>query len=263
MGTFGIAVSGLLALIALLGPLLYPSPPMVMNGAAVLQPPSLDFPFGTDQFGRDILSRTLSGLRISFGVGLASVILGGLLGVSTGLIAGYVGGWFEIGTQRLWDTLMAFPGALLGIAIAAGLGPGLVSVIITAGLVSVPFFSRLVRAQTMVERSKDYVIAAQCLGASNVRILGRHVLANCLSPVLVQASVAISQAMLLEAALSFLGLGVQPPQPSLGTMLNESRNYLGQADWFAIFPGLVLVVLLMAINFLSDGLHEILLPRRS
>ena len=262
MGTFGIAVTGLLALVAIVGPEVNGLSPMEMS-QAVLQPPSLDFPFGTDQFGRVILSRTLSGLRISFGVGLASVLLGGLLGVSSGLVAGYVGGWFEVVTQRLWDTLMAFPGALLGIAIAAASGPGVTSVVLAAGLISVPFFSRLVRAQTLVEKSKDYVMAARCVGASNERILRQHVLPNCLSPILVQASVAMSQAMLLEAALSFLGLGVQPPEPSLGTMLNESRNYLGQADWFAIFPGLVLVALLMAVNFLSDGLHEILLPRRS
>jgi peptide/nickel transport system permease protein len=262
IGTLGLAVTGLLALVAVLGPMLYGVAPMTM-GDAVLEPPSFDFAFGTDQFGRDILSRTLSGLRISFSVGFASVLVGGLIGVSSGLIAGYLGGWFEIVTQRLWDGLMAFPGALLGIAVAAVSGPGSGSVVLAAGLISVPFFSRLVRAQTLVEKNKDYVTAARCVGASSARILGRHVLPNCVSPILVQASVAMSQAMLLEAALSFLGLGVQPPEPSLGTMLNESRNYLGQADWFAIFPGLVLVLLLMAVNFLSDGLHEILLPRQS
>jgi len=262
MGTIGIAVTLMMAGIAVFGPMLDPSPPQVMNRAAVLHPPSLAFPFGTDQFGRDLLSRTISGLRISFGVGIAAVLLGGLLGVSTGLLAGYIGGWFAVMTQRLWDTVLAFPGALLGIAIAAAIGPGLTSVVIAAGIVSIPFFSRLVRAQTLVEKGKDYVTASRCLGCTDWRILLRHVLPNCLSPILVQASVAISQAMLLEAALSFLGLGVQPPQPSLGTMLNESRNYFGQADWFAIFPGVVLVVLLIAINFVSDGLHEILLPRR-
>jgi peptide/nickel transport system permease protein len=258
----GVTVTGLLALVAVFGPALYPMSPMAMNSGMVLQPPSHRFPLGADQFGRDLFSRVLSGLRVSFGVGSAAVLLGTVVGVSTGLIAGYTGGWFEVVTQRLWDTLMAFPGALLGIAIAAILGPGIASVVLATGLVSVPFFSRVVRAQTLVEKSKEYTLAARCLGASSGRILWRHLLPNCLSPILVQASVSMSQAMLLEAALSFLGLGVQPPQPSLGTMLNESRNYLGQANWLAIFPGLTLVMLLMAINFLSDGVHEIFLSRR-
>ncbi len=262
LGSLGVTVTSLLALVAVFGPALYPMSPMAMNSGMVLQPPSHRFPLGADQYGRDLFSRVLSGLRVSFGVGSAAVLLGTVVGVSTGLIAGYTGGWFEVVTQRLWDTLMAFPGALLGIAIAAILGPGIASVVLATGLVSVPFFSRVVRAQTLVEKSKEYTLAARCLGASSGRILWRHLLPNCLSPILVQASVSMSQAMLLEAALSFLGLGVQPPQPSLGTMLNESRNYLGQANWLAIFPGLTLVMLLMAINFLSDGVHEIFLSRR-
>jgi len=261
-GSVGLAITTLLALIAIFGPMVSPVPPILMRSEAVLKPPSLEFLFGTDDFGRDMFSRVLSGLRISFGVGVTAVLAGGLLGVSTGLVAGYTGGWFEVISQRLSDMLMAFPGALLGIAVAAASGAGLASVILAAGLVSVPFFSRLVRAQTLVEKQKDYVLAARCLGASDSRVLQRHVLPNCLSPILVQASVAMSQAILLEAALSFLGAGVQPPEPSLGTMLNESRLYLGQANWLAICPGFVVAALLMAVNFLSDGLHELLLPRR-
>lgn len=263
MGTIGVGVTLLLATVAAIGPAVYPSPPYVMNPAAILHPPDLvNFPFGTDQFGRDIMSRTISGLRISFAVALSSVILGALLGVSTGLIAGYRGGWFEAVTQRLWDTLLAFPGALLGIVAATALGSGVTSVIVVAALVSVPAFSRVVRAQALVEKQRDYVTAARCLGGTNGRIVARHVLPNCMAPIFVQAAIAMSHAILLEASLSFLGLGLQPPWPSLGTMLEESRGFFPDAYWFAIAPGLVLVGLLLAINFLSDGLHDLLIPRR-
>ena len=166
--------TAILACIAILGPALYPSPPMVMNPAHVLQPPSLDFPFGTDQFGRDIFSRSLSGLQISFGVGAASMAIGGLFGAGAGFMAGYFGGLVETVTQRVWDTLMAFPGVLLGVAVATLIGSGAASVIVVAALVNIPFFSRLAR-QTLVERNKDYIVAAESIGARRWRV-ARHLL---------------------------------------------------------------------------------------
>ncbi len=262
MATAGLLITLLLLLIAFLGPLLLGVDPTTIYRDYVLSPPSARFPLGTDELGRDILARVIAGARLSFIVGGAAMLLGAIVGISTGVLAGYFGRAFDTVIMRLWDVLLAFPGALLGIATATVLGPGTTSVIVAGALTGIPFFSRLVRASTLVEKERDYVLAARALGASHWRVLARHILPNSLSPVLVQASNTVGQAILLEAALSYLGLGIQPPDPSLGTMLNESQAVLGQAPWYPIFPGVTLVVLLVGLNFLSDGLHVLLIPRR-
>lgn len=262
MTALGIALTLLLLIISFVGPIVLPIDPTAIHRENVLSPPGGSFPLGTDELGRDILARVIAGARLSFLVGGAAMLLGTLVGVSTGVLAGYFGRAFEVVFMRLWDVLLAFPGALLGIATATALGAGVTSVIVAGALSGIPFFSRLVRGSTLVEKERDYVLAARALGASHARILGQHILPNSLSPILVQMSNTVGQAILLEAALSFLGLGIQPPDPSLGTMLNEAQAVLGQAPWYPIFPGLTLVVLLVGLNFLTDGLHGLLIPRR-
>ena len=262
MAAIGIAITVVLLVVSFLGPLLLPIDPTAIHRDNVLSPPSAAFPFGTDELGRDLLARVVAGARLSFVVGGAAMLLGTLVGVSTGVLAGYFGRAFEVVVMRLWDVLLAFPGALLGIATATAMGPGVTSVVVAGALSGVPFFSRLARASTLVERERDYVVAARALGASDARILGRHILPNSVSPILVQMSNTVGQAILLEAALSYLGLGIQPPEPSLGTMLNEAQGVLGQAPWYPVYPGLTLVVLLVGLNFLTDGLHGLLVPRR-
>lgn len=262
MTSLGLTLILLLLTISIVGPVVLPVDPTAIHRDNVLSPPSARFPLGTDELGRDILARVIAGARLSFLVGGAAMLLGTVVGTSTGMLAGYFGRAFEVIFMRLWDVLLAFPGALLGIATATALGSGVTSVIVAGALSGIPFFARLVRASTLVEKERDYMLAARALGASHVRILSQHVLPNSLSSILVQMSNTVGQAILLEAALSYLGLGIQPPEPSLGMMLNEAQAVLGQAPWYPIYPGLTLVVLLVGLNFLSDGLHGLLIPRR-
>lgn len=260
MATAGIAATAALLGLVIVVPLLLSLDSTAIFREHVLEAPSGSFAFGTDELGRDLLARVIAGARISFMVGGAAVAFGGLVGVTSGLLTGYFGSVLDAAVMRLWDVLLAFPGALLGIAAATAIGPGTISVVVAGALTGLPVFSRLVRASTLVEKEREYVMAARSLGAGHVWVVWRHILPNTLPPALVQASALVGQAILLEAALSFLGLGIQPPLPSLGTMLNEAQTFLGVAPWYALFPGLTLVVLLVAVNFLADGLHDLLLP---
>jgi peptide/nickel transport system permease protein len=261
------AAAGILMIVFLLAfvlgaPLVWRLDPTAIHRGLMLAPPSHRFPFGTDELGRDLLARVVAGARISLLVGSTAALLGGVFGVASGLLAGYFGHTLDAVVMRTWDALLAFPGALLGIAAATAIGAGLNSVVIAGALTGLPFFSRLVRADTLVEKEREYVTAARSLGAGHLWVLVRHLLPNTLAPALVQASNLVGQAILLEAALSFLGLGIQPPEPSLGTMLYEARTYLGVAPWYSIYPGVTLVILVVAVNFLADGLHELMLPGR-
>jgi peptide/nickel transport system permease protein len=260
-GAFGFSTLLLLILTALFAPLIARYDPIYQFQGFELAVPSSQFWLGTDEFGRDIYSRIIYGSRISLLVGVVAVTIGGLIGVSGGLTAGYRSGWIDASIMRLCDVLLAFPSILLGIAVASVLGPGITNAAVALAIVSIPQFARIMRASVLSEKQRDYVLAARCLGASDWRISLLHIFPNTLSPLLVQLSLAMAFAVLLEAGLAFLGLGAQPPAPSWGTMLNTSRGFLRQAPWYAVFPGIALSVLLLGLNFLSDAVRDALDPK--
>ncbi len=262
MGAFGLSVVLALALVALAAPALAPYDPFLQHPGHELAPLGGAFPWGTDELGRDILSRVIFGTRTSLLVGVISVGLGAAAGIATGLLAGYLGGWLDGLIMRFYDALLAFPGILAGVAVVTVLGPGTINVAIAIAIAVTPLFARLTRASVLAERERDYVLAEHCLGAGSARIMWRHVLPNCLPPLLVQLALTMGFAVLAEAGLSFLGLGTQPPIPSWGAMLNESRAYLRDAPWIAIWPGAALALLMLGLNFLADALREALDPRR-
>ena len=260
-GAIGVALMLLFIAIALVAPLIAPYGPFEQHSGFELAPPSARFIFGTDELGRDVFSRILYGARISLGVGLIAVALGSLVGVSAGLCAGMAGGFVDATIMRVLDTLLAFPAILLGIVVATVLGPGLLNAAIAVGIINIPQFGRLARASVMAERHRDYVEAARAQGMTPIRITMRHILPNIAAPLIVQAGVAMAFAVLLEAGLSFLGLGVRPPNPSWGTMLETSRTYLQSAPWYGLFPGIALTLLILALNFTGDALRDALDPR--
>jgi peptide/nickel transport system permease protein len=227
-----------------------------------LQPPSWDHPFGTDNLGRDILSRVIIGASVSLQVGFLSVGLALLAGTLIGLLAGFYGRWVDDTLMRLMDMLFAFPAVLLAIAILAIRGPGTTNTIIAIAIVYVPIFARVTRASVLGVREEVYVRASRSVGASDFRLLTRHVLPNAAPPIIVQTSVSLAFAVLAEAALSFLGLGTQPPNPSWGSMLAEGREFIEQAWWLAFFPGMAIVVTVLCFNLLGDGLRDVLDPRQ-
>lgn len=260
-GGLSIAILVAISLTAVFAPYIAPYDPAEQHWRDALSPPSRTYLLGTDDLGRDVLSRLMFGARISLGVGVLAVLLGAVVGITTGLIAGYFRGWSDTLIMRAWDVLLAYPGIIIGIALVAVLGPGPLQVAYALAIVNMPQFARITRASVLQQRELDYVHAARALGATHLRIVLRHVFPNCLGPILVQLSLSMGFAVLLEAALSFIGLGAQPPTPSWGLMLNVSRQYLGEAPWFGIFPGLALAVFLMALNFLADALRDNLNPK--
>lgn len=247
--------------IAIFAPLIAPYDPLQQNFQVALQPPSLAHPFGTDDVGRDILSRIIYGTRISLRVGLIAVTISSVLGVLLGLAAGYYGGWVDNTIMRVMDVLLAFPGLLLALAIIAVLGPGLFNVMIAVGLGSVPVYTRLTRASTLSVRERDYVLAARALGFRNRRIMLRYILPNVIPPVIALATLGVAGAILTAAGLSFIGLGAQPPTPEWGAMLTQGRQYLQKAWWFTVFPGLAIMITVLAINILGDALRDALDPK--
>ena len=261
MGALGLALLSLLILAALLAPLIAPFSPIDQLRGRELTPPGWPHLLGTDEFGRDLFSRILFGARISLLVGVVAVGVGAGIGIPSGLVAGYFGGWLDAVIMRLWDVLLAFPGILMGIAVITILGAGAVNAALALAIVSIPQFSRLMRACVLVEREREYVQAARCLGAADRRIALRHILPNSLGPVLVQITISMGFAVLLEAGLSFLGIGTQPPDPSWGSMLKESRPYLTRAPWYGIWPGMALAILLLGLNYLTDALRDALDPK--
>jgi peptide/nickel transport system permease protein len=229
--------------------------------ASALKAPSWTHPFGTDRFGRDVLSRTIYGSRIALVVAASSVAIALLVGGTLGLTGGYVGGGVDLAIGRVMDVLFSFPTLVLAIAVAAMLGPGLDNAVLAIAVVYAPFFGRVARGPVIVEREKDHVLAARGLGAGPFRIVFRHILPNVSAPLIVQASVSLAFAILIEASLSYLGLGTQPPAPSWGTMLNEGRTYLETAPWMSVFPGLAIMLAVLGFNLLGDGLRELLDPQ--
>lgn len=236
--------------------------PTDMAGGAELLPPSLAHPFGTDEFGRDLWSRTLHGLRLSLTVGLLSTLAGGGAGLVVGAVAGYRGGALDTVAMRVVDGLLAIPAILLGIAVVAALGPGVRNVTVTLAIVQFPVFARLTRGAILAEKHEEYVLAAVAVGVRPLRILVRHILRNSAAPIVVQAALAIGFSVLVEASLSFLGLGIRPPEPSLGSILDASRSVMRHAPWYPLLPGAVLVLLLYALNGTADVLNDLLNPRQ-
>jgi len=259
----GLAICVLTALVALTAPLLAPHGPLEQFAGSELHAPSATFPLGTDNLGRDVFSRIVFGTRVALLVGVLAVALGAGVGGGSGVLAGYAGGRTDALIMRLWDAVFAFPAILLGIGIAAVLGASATNAAIAVGIATMPTFARIGRAAVLAERGKDYVLAARALGARPGRILVRHILPNTLGTLLVQVALAMAAAVLLEAGLSFLGLGTQPPEPSWGGMLSESRQYLRAAPWFGVFPGVALTTLVLGLNFFSDALRDALDPRDS
>ena len=263
MGLFGAVVVSVLVMAAIAAPVITPYDPIAQHPGSELLPPGGAFPLGTDHLGRDLLSRIIFGSRSSLLIGMVAVGLGAGIGIATGLAAGYLGGWADAVIMRFYDALLSFPAILLGIGVVSVLGAGPLSVAYALAFATVPTFARLMRARVLTEREREYVMAARCIGAGATRIMGRHVLPNAVAPLLIQISLSMGFAVLAESALTFLGVGTQPPMPSWGGMLNESRAYLRTAPGFGVFPGLALALLLLGLNFLSDALRDALDPRRT
>ena len=262
MTRVGAAIVLLAVVAALSAPWVAPYDPASQQLSLRLERPSVHHPFGLDELGRDIFSRVLAGARISLLVGITVVGISTLVGVFLGAVAGYFGGWIDDLISRGIDVLLEFPGILLAIALAAVLGPSLTNVVLALSVIGWVGYARLVRGQVLRAREFEFVQAARALGASTARILVRHILPTTMPAVMVQASLGMAGAILAEAALSFLGLGVQPPTPSWGTMLNGGRLHLLDAPHLTIFPGAAIAVLVLGFNFLGDGLRDAIDPKR-
>lgn len=257
----GLAVVAALALVALAAPVLAPGDPYRGDLARALEPPSWAFVLGTDAQGRDVLSRVLFGARLSLAVGFASQVIALAAGLGLGLVAGYRGRWVDALVMRVADVTLAFPSLLLLIAVAAAVKPSLPVVCVVIGLVGWAGMARLVRGQVLVVRGLDYVQAARALGASGTRLVARHVLPNVLGPVIVAATLGVGGAIMAEAALSFVGLGAQPPTPSWGAMVAEGRDLLRVAPWVSLVPGLAIGLTVLSVNLVGDGLRDALALR--
>ncbi|HTZ80255.1 MAG TPA: ABC transporter permease [Stellaceae bacterium] len=258
----GLAVVVFFVLVAVFAPLIAPYGPTATDWSAVRKAPSLAHWFGTDEIGRDVLSRVIFGARASLLAGVVSVSISILCGVPVGLLSGYVGGFLDGLLMRIVDAMLACPFLILAIALAAFLGPNLTNAMIAIGISAMPAFVRLARAQTLSTKVEDYVEAARAVGNPHYRIVLRHILPNILAPIMVQATLAIALAIIAEASLSFLGLGQQPPAPSWGSMLNTAKNFLDQAPWMAWWPGLAIFVVVLSFNLLGDGLRDALDPKQ-
>jgi peptide/nickel transport system permease protein len=258
---FGLAVVLFFVLVALFAPWIAPHDPLATSWNAVRQAPGAAYLFGADELGRDVLSRIVWGTRASLLAGVVSVCISVAFGVPIGMLAGYLGRWVDALISRITDAMLACPFLILAIALAAFLGPSLTNAMIAIGISATPVFIRLTRAQVLSAKSEDYVEAARALGNPHLRIALRHIFPNILAPLIVQATLAIAAAVIAEASLSFLGLGQQPPAPSWGSMLNTARNYVDQAPWMAIWPGLSIFLLVLSFNLLGDGLRDALDPR--
>jgi len=261
IGVAGLGIIVLLIIVAALAPVLAPYDPIDSNILARYKAPSADNLLGTDGMGRDILSRIIYGSRISLQVGLFSVSLALIFGVSFGLLAGFYGGKLDMLIMRFMDIMLAFPSILLAIGIVAILGPQLKNAMIAIGIINVPRFARIVRSSVLSIKESEYISAARALGAGDMRIIFKHLLPNAMAPLIVQTTLSIATAILEAAALSFLGLGAQPPSPEWGAMLSDARSSLQKAPWVATFPGLAIIFGVLGFNLLGDGLRDALDPK--
>ena len=264
---FGLAVFAVLVVAAVLAPLISPHPPNAQYRDATLLPPfwqeggRAEYLLGTDAVGRDIFSRLLYGARFSLFIGIVVVTISLTGGIVVGLVAGFFRGWVDTVIMRVMDVILAFPSLLLALVLVAVLGPGLMNAMIAISLVLQPHFVRLTRAAVMAEKGKDYVVSARVAGAGPIRLMTRTILPNCLAPLIVQATLSFSNAILDAAALGFLGMGAQPPTPDWGTMLAEAREFILRAWWVVTFPGLAILITVLAINLVGDGLRDALDPK--
>lgn len=263
----GLFVFSAIILLAIFAPLVAPHNPTEQYREFMLRPPfwqdggSWSFPLGTDAVGRDILSRLIYGAQYSLLVGFVIVVIAMCVGITIGLLAGFFGGVVDNTFMRIMDVMLAFPSLLLALVMVAILGPGLMNAVIAITLVLLPHFSRLTRAAVMAEKEREYVIAAKLAGAKKLRLMFKTILPNCLAPLVVQATLSFSNAILDVAALGFLGMGAQPPTPEWGTMLAEAREFILRAWWVVTFPGLAILVTVLAINLIGDGLRDALDPK--
>ena len=260
-----VVVGGLVLLVIILlvvfAPYLTPYEPTEQLRRHRLEPPSVDHLFGTDNLGRDIFTRVIYGGRISLQVGIFSVAIGATIGTALGLISGYFGSWIDTIIMRFIDVMLAFPGILLALAIIAVLGRDLRNVMIAVGVSSIPIYSRIVRGSTLSIKQVDFVVAAQAIGVPKWRILTHHILPNVFAPILIVATNGLAGAIITGAALSFLGLGAQPPNPEWGLMLAQGQEYIRVASWVTTFPGIAIMITVLAVNLLGDGLRDVLDPR--
>lgn len=261
LNVLGVTIIFMFLILCVFGPTLAPYNPLKPDIIHQLQPPSATHVFGTDDLGRDVLSRVMSGARISLGVAAVVLSIAVTTGVLIGCVSGYVGGLVDDALMRFTDLFLAFPALILAMAITASLGPSLRNVMIALSAVYWPWYARLVRGQVLSVRRREFVEAARSLGATNGRILRRHVLPNSISPVIVQLTLDCGYAILATASLSFIGLGAQPPSPEWGAMINSGRNYFQDAWWFITFPGLALTLTVLGFNLLGDGIRDFLDPR--
>lgn len=257
----GGAIVLVFVLMAVLAPLLPLADPLKSNFLAIRKPPSELYWFGTDELGRDQVARLFFGAQASLLAGIVSVVIALAIGIPFGLLAGWYGGWIDAAISRVTEAMLACPFLILAIAFAAVLGPSLTNAMIAIGLSAVPVFVRLVRAQVLSVKAEDFVEGARALGARDLRIVLRHILPNILSPIVVQSTLFMAQAIILEAALSFLGLGQQPPAPSWGQMLNVAKNFMEQAPWMSVAPGVCIFLAVLGFNLLGDGLRDVLDPK--
>jgi peptide/nickel transport system permease protein len=261
VGMIGATITLVLIVLAIFGPMLAPHEPNRMNFGDAFSPPTAQYPLGTDDFGRDLLSRIMYGARISVQVGLIAVSIAATIGTTLGMLSGYGRRWVDEAIMRVMDVLFAFPTILLALAIMAVLGRGITNSMIAIGIVYTPIFARIARGAVLSVKNEEFIQAAQALGARDRHILIRHIFPNILAPIIVETSLSLSFAILAEAALSFFGLGTQPPDPSWGRMLAEGRGFFRQSVWMGIFPGLAIMLSVMGFNFLGDGLRDALDPR--
>lgn len=263
LGAIGAGIILIFALVALFAPLLAPHDPFLIDSNNLLAAPSWNNWMGTDEYGRDIMSRIIYGARVSVFVGLMAVGIGSSSGALLGLVSGYFGGTVDYVIQRVMDTLMAFPTLILALAMVAVLGPSIQNVIIALAIVKLPNACRVVRATTLSVRERPFIVAARNLGLGHARILLVHILPNCLAPFIILATAGLGSAILSEASLSFLGLGTPPPEPSWGAMLSgKTQRYMMEAPWLAIAPGLAITLVVFGFNFLGDALRDLLDPHQ-
>ena len=259
----GLCIIGFFAVLAILAPLLPFADPAATSWTAIRKAPSEAYWMGTDDLGRDVLSRMIWGAQASLMAGIFSVAIAIVAGVPFGLLAGYFGGWIDQVISRITEAFLALPFLIMAIALAAFLGPSLTNAMIAIGLSAMPIFIRLTRGQVIAVKTEDYIEGARSIGLNHLEIMLRYVLPNIVAPIIVQATLTVATAIIAEASLSFLGLGQQPPAPSWGSMLNVAKNFLTQAPWMAMFPGIAIFLVVIGFNLLGDGLRDALDPREN